>query len=216
MATLSSPSLFPSYMMHSLFSVFRFSSAFKETITPCSETHFDTLTWSCSPPELAVVVSISIGTMSLLTAFPLFFVFSLPTATFYGQATSWDASCHLPRRRLVAEAPTRSFLQLYFSFRLAKTMNSVSHFFSVFHSSYAFKKLEPFYPGTHFHALIRSCSPTEFVVIISLYWDHVVAGRVPTIMVFFIINLHHLWMKPPPSMDDSCCATRPTTFLTAV
>lgn len=88
----------------------------------------------------------------------------------------------------------RSFLQLYFSFRLAKTMNSVSHFFSVFHSSYAFKKLEPFYPGTHFHALIRSCSPTEFVIIISLYWDHVVAGRVPTIMVFFIINLHHLWM----------------------
>lgn len=196
MATLSSPSLFPSYMMHSLFSVFRFSSAFKETITPCSETHFDTLTWSCSPPELAVVVSISIGTMSLLTVFPLFFVFSLPTATFYGQATSWDASCHLPHRRLVAGAPTPIFPPIIFLVSASEDDEQCQSFF--LHLSFLLRVQET---GTLLSRNTFSCThPIVFTNRVRCYYFSLLGPRRCRPCSYNYGFLHY---QPPPSMDET-------------
>lgn len=107
-------------------------------------TCFDALTWSCSPPELVVAVSFSVGTTSLSVAFPAILV--LFVANRYHLWTSHIVGTR-PATLLVAiwspEHWRPSFLLLCFLFMLRKTMNSVSRFFSIFIFPTHSRKTEP-------------------------------------------------------------------------
>lgn len=87
-------------------------------------------------------------------------------------------------------------------------------FSSFFFLSMRSKKMESPHLRMHFDTLIRSCSPLELAVVVSLCRNHVVVGRVSVVLVFFIANLHHIWMSHivqdvlPPS---SASFGRPST-----
>lgn len=70
---------------------------------------------SCSSSELAVVVSLSIGTTSLSVTFLLLWFSSLPISIIYGRVTSWDTSYHLTYYYWFTEAPASIFPPFCFS-----------------------------------------------------------------------------------------------------
>ena len=89
-----------------------------------------------------------------------------------------------------------SSIPFYFLFRLEKTMNSVDFFFSIFRSSCAFKE-----NGTPSSGIAFWCThPVVFTTRarccrFSLYRYHVVASCIHVVLIFFVVNLHHLWTK---------------------
>lgn len=73
------------------------------------------------------------------------------------------------------------------------------------------RRTEPPHPVTHFDALTRLWSLPELVVAVSLYRDHIVVGRIPAVLVFFVADRHHLWTShivrhiwPPSSLALGC------------
>ena len=83
-----------------------------------SGTCFDTLIRSGLPPELAVVVSLSISLYQghiVVWYVPVVLFSSLLTFPIYGLVTLWETSYHLHHRCLVARALAPSSLLFYFS-----------------------------------------------------------------------------------------------------